>query len=195
MKVIVNPKVCRKYGISPEEAVLMIAYNNVPNVSEVTEGLRGKGFISKKQGDSGGYFLTDKASGILTDIIFDSSRPEERDLTSLCEQLKKLYPKGSKDVNGKKYYWADSVKLIKRRIEIFFRLYGEFPDEDIIEATKRYVDSFDGDYSTMKLLKYFIFREKSFGGGVAEPSSDLLNYIENKDMKEVSGRDWTSRIR
>lgn len=121
--------------------------------------------------------------------MLESETIKKRDLGPLCKRLKEIYPRGCKEVSGKRYYWTDSVKLIERRLKTFFSLYGEFSDEEIEEATERYVKSFEGNYDMMKLLKYFIFREKSFGGGVSEPSSDLLNFIENKDERIVTHLD------
>ena len=46
----------------------------------------------------------------------------------------------------------------------------------------------------MKLLKYFIFKEKKGEGGDVESSSDLLNFIENNEGEELSN-DWSTELR
>jgi hypothetical protein len=97
------------------------------------------------------------------------------ELDELAKRLKEIYPKGMKD---DKWYWADSVALIKKRLQAFFVKYGRYPAEEIIDATQRYVDAMR-DRDDMRLLKYFIFRDKRVDGEVV-PSSDLLNWMENK---------------
>ena len=92
------------------------------------------------------------------------------------------------------YYWTDGISLIIKRLKIFFKKYGIYSNEIIIDATKRYVDSFNGDYRFMKLLKYFIFKEKKGEGGDVESSSDLLNFIENNEGEELSN-DWSTELR
>lgn len=190
MKIELTENSCKKSGSSLDEALVLICLHNVRDpLSALKECIR-KGLVSKRPLEKG-YFLTNKGSGLLTDII---SKPQGgRDVLSLAKQLKEIYPKGTKTVSDKKYYWTDSPKLIERRLNVFFKLYGQFNDEDIIDATKRYVASFKGDYETMKLLRYFIFRERSFGG-INEPSSDLLNFIENKGEDMNNNTNWTMKL-
>ena len=66
--------------------------------------------------------------------------------------------------------------------------------EDIVKATQAYVSSFNGAYGYMKLLKYFIFKEKKDADGECNSESELLNYLEKKD--EVSqDKDWDADLR
>lgn len=105
------------------------------------------------------------------------------DLDYLAKELKSIFPKGKKD--GCNLYWTEGLILIKNRIRRFFEIFGdEYSDEDIIDAAKRYVDSFQGSYIYMRTLKYFIFKcDKS----TREPdNSDLINYLENKDEIDTS---------
>ena len=104
----------------------------------------------------------------------------DEELEALATELKAIYPKGKKDG---KWYWADGVQLIVKRLRLFFRKFGEFRAEEIIDATRRYVQDYQGR-PDMRLLKYFLFKSEAVDGMI-EPSSDLLNYIENKD--EASG--------
>ena len=107
--------------------------------------------------------------------LANGSPTTDMELDELAKTLKEIYPKGMKD---NKWYWADSVALIKKRLQAFFVKYGRYPSEEIIDATQRYVDAMR-DRDDMRLLKYFIFRDKRVDGEVV-PSSDLLNWMENK---------------
>ena len=46
----------------------------------------------------------------------------------------------------------------------------------------------------MRLLKYFIFKEKIGAAGEVEGDSELISYIENADQEELSN-DWTSTLK
>ena len=46
----------------------------------------------------------------------------------------------------------------------------------------------------MKLLKYFILKEKVGVDGEVEGESELINYIENADQEDIMKTDWISQI-
>lgn len=108
----------------------------------------------------------------------------DEELDELAIRLKKIYPKGKKEG---RWYWADSPELIKERLKKFFVKYGRFSAEEIIDATERYVKD-KQDQEDMRLLKYFMFRDKRVDGEVVA-TSDLLNYIKLKD-EEGRSDDW-----
>lgn len=68
---------------------------------------------------------------------------------------------------------------------MFFKMYDKYDDATIIDATKKYVESFNGSYEYMRLLKYFIWKDEkklnSDGGYYVEEASDLASFIENKE--------------
>ena len=183
MKMLIDSDVVEKYGLTmPEFIVLMLVMHKV-NVEEAERVLISKGYILSTLNleQSLGYAKTKFGVDVYNNIILESSpQPtvtEER-LRSLATRIKEIYPKGKKDGT---WYWADGVELIARRLRIFFHKYdkkGELTDDQIINATQRYVDEMQGK-PDMRLLKYFIFKEAVGKGGDVEPTSDLLTYIEN----------------
>ena len=116
--------------------------------------------------------------------LANGSPTTDMELDELAKRLKEIYPKGMKD---DKWYWADGIALIKRRLQTFFVKYGRYSAEDIIDATQRYVNAMK-DRDDMRLLKYFIFRDKRVDGEIIA-SSDLINWIENKG-EEGRSEDW-----
>ena len=64
----------------------------------------------------------------------------------------------------------------------------EKSDEEILDATKRYVASFQGNYTGMRLIKYFILKDdvkpSEDGQGHVEQISDLATFLENKESEE-----------
>ena len=108
-----------------------------------------------------------------------------------------LYPKGKKE--GTNAYWRGNLKDNTLRMKKFFKLYGnKFTKEDIINAATNYVQSFNGQYGYMRVLKYFIWKDerKTDGEGklYVEEVSDLATYIENAG-EEQSKQDWELSLR
>ena len=74
--------------------------------------------------------------------------------------------------------------------------YGDFEPDEIIEATKRYIASFNGDYSRMRTLRYFIWAEKrNPATGEVEYTSDLLSCLEDDTEEENLMTDWETQLR
>lgn len=72
-------------------------------------------------------------------------------------------------------------------------------DEQIIEAAKNYVSSFNGNYQFMRVLKYFIWKDEkrvnSDGDKFVSEVSDLAGYIENAEQENVSRNDWVNTLK
>lgn len=138
-------------------------------------------------------YLTDKAKVVLEDILIESDKQIEtvNNLESLAKQMQELFPKGRKD--GTNYYWRGNTPEIIRKLQIFFKRYGNIPHETILEATKNYTQSFDcGNTHFMQLLKYFIWKDKPDGS----QESALLTFIENHNPEDViTNEDWTSNLK
>ena len=101
----------------------------------------------------------------------------EEELCELADKLRALYPSGRKE--GTAYMWRDSTKTIAKKLLTLKAKYNAvFTDEQAIEATKKYVETFNGNYAYMQLLKYFILKKDLIKG---EETSQLLSYIENED--------------
>ena len=196
--ICLNKKAAQQNGITIDEALLMLVIYNKADLEMAERALVQKGFITAERNDlfqQTGWRLTNKGSQILDSVIMDSDKqqePQDR-LNLLAARLKEIFPKGKKD--GTNYYWADGVALIVRRLKLFFKKYGnDFTDEQIIQATEKYVQGFNGNYQYMRLLKYFIFKEKIGAGGEVEGDSELISYIENAGQEENLRNDWTSSI-
>ena len=196
--VCLNKKAAQQNGITIDEALLMLAIHNKADLERAEKALVQKGLITAERNDlfqQVGWRLTNKGTEVLDSVIMDSDKeqePQDR-LIQLATRLKEIFPKGKKD--GTNYYWADGVALIVRRLKLFFKKYGnKFTDEQIIQAAEKYVQGFNGNYQYMRLLKYFIFKEKVGANGEVEGDSELINYIENAGQEENLRDDWTSSL-
>lgn len=196
--VCLNKKAAQQNGITIDEALLMLVIHNKANLEGAEKALIQKGLITAERNDlfqQVGWRLTNKGTEVLDSVIMDSDKeqePQDR-LIQLATKLKEIFPKGKKD--GTNYYWADGVALIVRRLKLFFKKYGnKFTDEQIIQAAEKYVQGFNGNYQYMRLLKYFIFKEKVGANGEVEGDSELISYIENADQTDDLKTDWTSTL-
>lgn len=190
---------CQKNNISIGEVLLLLSIHNNVDLDLAQKELIKKGYITANMNDlfqQIGWRLTNKGAEIIDSVIIDSDKnqqPEDK-LVQLATRLKEIFPKGKKD--GTNYYWADGVALIVRRLKLFFKKYGDaYSDEQIIQATLKYVEGFNGDYTYMRLLKYFIFKEKIGAAGEVEGDSELISYIENADQTDNLKNDWTSTLK
>ena len=196
--VCLNKKAAQQNGITIDEALLMLVIHNKANLEGAERALIQKGLITAERNDlfqQVGWRLTNKGTEVLDSVIIDSDKeqePQDR-LIQLATKLKEIFPKGKKD--GTNYYWAEGVALIVRRLKLFFKKYGnEFTDEQIVQAAEKYVQGFNGNYQYMRLLKYFIFKEKVGANGEVEGDSELISYIENAGQEEDLRNDWTSSL-
>lgn len=198
MTVCLSKEGCQRNNVSIGEALLLLSIHNNADLDVAQKELIRKGYITADRNDlfqQVGWRLTNKGTEVIDSVIVDSdkkSKPDER-LTQLATRLKEVFPKGKKD--GTNYYWADGVALIVRRLKLFFRKYGDtYTDEQIVKAAEKYVQGFNGNYTYMRLLKYFIFKEKVGAAGEVEGDSELISYIENAGQEENLRNDWTSTI-
>ena len=196
--VCLNKKAAQQNGITIDEALLMLVIHNKADLERAEKALIQKGLITAERNDlfqQVGWRLTNKGTEVLDSVIMDSDKeqePQDR-LIQLATRLKEIFPKGKKD--GTNYYWADGVALIVRRLKLFFKKYcNKFTDEQIIQAAEKYVQGFNGNYQYMRLLKYFIFKEKVGANGEVEGDSELISYIENAGQEENLRNDWTSSL-
>lgn len=191
MKIIIDTKVIQVKNINPNYFLNLLALyitkksiNNSNNKEAIL-----KNHITSEGLDANNQFinikLTQEGVDFIEEVIVDSEIPDStKKLMGLATELKNIFPKGRKE--GTNFYWADGVALIVKRLKIFIKKYGDiYTEEQIIKAAKKYVESFNGDYRYMKLLKYFIFKEET-----ESSTSDLLTYIENAEEESDLNNNW-----
>ena len=199
MNICLSKEACSINNITLGEALLLLSIANKANLEEAEQALIKKGYITADRNNlfqQIGWRVTSKGASVIDSVIVDSDKNQksEDNLTNLATKLKEIFPKGKKD--GTNYYWADGAALIVRRLKLFFKKYGNtYTDKQIIQATSKYVESFNGNYTYMRLLKYFIFKEKVGAAGEVEGDSELISYIENAGQEDNLSNDWTTTLR
>lgn len=194
MKIVISPKGCKNNNIEVPDIILLLRYVVPSNEEQSLNTLIKRGFITAYTDSQAKWRVTSKGMELLESVFIESDKEDKsmEELLDIAEELKSVFPQGKKE--GTSNYWAESKLLIVKRLKIFFKKYGsEYTKEQIIEAAKKYVEGFNGNYQYMRTLKYFIFRDRNNLGEV-EPSSDLLTYIENAGQEQNLKEDWMSNI-
>lgn len=196
MTISISEDVCKKNGLNPDEILAILLVKTGTDISQLFNSLLERHILVKDV--FGGYLVTqrwdDVASTILLDSDKDKQSPER--LEKLASKLMEIFPKEKKA--GTCHYFRGNKKDNILRLKKFFKLYGHYSDEQILDAARRYVSSFNGNYAYMRILKYFIWKDAvkqdSEGNGYVDETSDLANWIENAGQVDSTNSDWTTNL-
>lgn len=195
MKITIDDELCKQHNIPLEELLVALAIKMGGDILTIMDTLLQKEVIVRPEGE---FLLTKDWSDTIDTVLLDSdlrAQPVTR-LEKLVIKLQALFPEGKKD--GTTQYWRGNKREISLRLKKFFKLYGdEYTDEEILSATKRYVENFNGLYGKMRILKYFIWKDEKKisedGSLKIMETSDLATLLENKDSSQNSDL-WTLKI-
>lgn len=192
MKITLDEKTCLKNKLTLQEALIAAAvsmgnykctFDNMINRHVI--GIMGQSVDSKWK-----------------DIIKNLINSEDARFEALATKVQECFPKQKMMyANGtaSPFYFRCNKTEIKNKLKKFLTIYGEVADEDIIDATKRYVASYaPKGYRGMRLAKYFIMKDdrKLMADDEVhvEEISDLATFLENKTEDTpsdiIDGDDW-----
>lgn len=197
MTISINEEVCKQNSLKPEELLAILLVKTGVNLTELFKSLEDRKVLVKDMFNN--YLITQRWDDVASTILLDSDkdRPTTERIESLAVKLADIFPKGKKE--GTCYYFKGNRKDNILRLKKFFKLYGHYTDEQILDAARRYVNSFNGDYTYMRTLKYFIWKDarkiNENGEGYIEEVSDLASYIENAGQEETLRNDWATTLR
>lgn len=194
MTYTINEEECIKKGFTVEEVHLLILLKLGADIDELLGSMIQEEKILLT--DDEYYMLTPRWNDQLALVLLDSDKnktPEDI-IEELGEEMKELFPKGKKE--GTQVYWRGNKRELTLRLKKFFKLYGsDYSKEQILKATKDYVESFNGIYNNMRVLKYFIWKDmrKTMEDGTVQvvEVSELADHLENVGQEEVIKQDWT----
>lgn len=194
MNISISEKVLSKYGLSLEEFLLLYLCSREINLTSLAESLVNKGLANRDLKDSSSVVVSDNAKDFIASILISSAKvvlDKHSDFSELANKMRELFPAGRKA--GTTYYWRDSVPVIARKLETLVTKFDvEFTEEEALNATRRYIESFNGDYRYMQLLKYFILKTDRSTG---EIKSEFLSLIQNPEDEEVLNDNWLNEVR
>ena len=189
MNITISDDLLDRNNLSLEELLYLILLDNQTVEETVVSSLELKGWLHEGH-------LTEESRQRLASVLYNEEEKPSSDLRIdiLTEQLIRIFPKGKKE--GTPYYWKGNRKEIKEKLKKFFVYFGDtYTDAQILSAAQRYVDSFNGNYRFMRLLKYFIWKNDTkltTEGRTVEQVSELASYIENAGTESSHNEDWTS---
>lgn len=178
--------------------ILVCKDKSMEDIEDILKRLKDKGYVYKYYSNNSPalYVTSEKGAELLSNIdIYAKTKETKLDYLKVAAELRRIFPKGIK--SGTNSRWVDGLALVAKRLKQFVIKYGEFPEEDIIDAAKRYVASFNGDFSRMRTLRYFIWADKrNPSTGEVEYTSDLLNYLEDEEDDNTNlMQDWETQLR
>ena len=190
MKLSIDEKVCLKHKMTIQEFLFALAIRTGDHRKDINNMVSREILVW----DNGVLKITQHWSDVLDEILADSSGTVEKsdeELLELAKKMRELYPQGKmKDRYGRltPYYYRCNNGEVVKKLKKFFTVFGNYPDEEILDATRRYVASFQGNYTGMRLIKYFIMKDdvkpSEDGTGHVEQISDLATFLENKEGEE-----------
>ena len=166
-----------------ELLVCMIILMN-ENPTDIVQKLLVRGVLLKDN-DTQTFHVFRKYRDLVESILLASDKavPSLSSLDDLVNQLQELFPKERKcDTNGQpRYAYRGNKRDVTERLQKFFKLYGKYSYDDVLECTKRYVERFKYDKTGMRILPYFIM--KTVDGQLI---SDLATELENMDIEDTA---------
>jgi hypothetical protein len=208
MKITIDDDALSKLDITMEEFLLWYLLMKKSNLAQLRESLLNKNLITvdneptlfseNESLSAEEKLLCDQAvildphqKELLSSVLIDSNGKNIRDdfFIKVAKGMRELFPEGKKP--GTPYYWRDSVFTIVDRLKNLKKKYkAEFTEQEALDATKNYVESFNGDYQYMQLLKYFIYKMDG-----SEMRSDFMSYIANKGQADnINSDNWQTRL-
>lgn len=197
MKFTIDEAVVTRLGMDLPSLFATLLVKTGADIEQVFSDLVKKEVLVK--GMLGGYSVTSRWSDVCNNILLTSEKtiPKDEELEPLALELMSIVPQTK--MPGTPYYYKCNKREIILKLKKFFKLYGMYPYEDIVNATKRYVASFNGDYRYMKLLKYFIMKDErridADGKGYVEETSMLATELENKESSDVNSDNWVNELK
>lgn len=197
MKITLDEKTCLKNKLTLQEALIATAVS-IGNYKSVFDNMINRHVLGIM-----GQSLDSKWKDTIKNLI----NSEDERFEALATKVQECFPKQKMMyTNGttSPFYFRCNKTEIKNKLKKFLTIYGDVSDEDIIDATKRYVASYASKgYRGMRLAKYFIMKDdrKLMADEEVhvEEISDLATFLENKTEDTpsdiVDGDDWLMNSR
>ena len=194
MNITINDKILDKYHLTLEEFLVLYLCSKEIDIEDTIQDLILMGIVDKDLNNKASAVVSNNTKELITSIIIDSDKAvvnKDEEFNALAAKLRELFPEGKKA--GTTYYWRDSIPVISRKLKTLVAKFGvQFTEEEALNATRKYVESFNGDYRYMQLLKYFILKTDKTTGDIR---SEFLSILQNADSSEELGDNWLTDVR
>ena len=196
MKLTIDQTILENNNLTLEEFLVLFLSAKEVDIGDISQSLVAKGFADKDLFSSGKLVISDKVKDLISTISIDSDKnviDKDSEFTELATELREIYPAGRKD--GTTYMWRGTTAEVAKKLKTLVVKYGfVINKESVIKATKEYVNSFNGNYRYMPLLKYFILKSVKDADGNVDIKSELMSIIENSGQLDAQREDWVSNM-
>ena len=196
MKLTIDQTILDKNNLTIEEFLVLFLSAREVDIGVISQSLVAKGLADKDLFSSGKLVISDKVKDLISTISIESDKnviDKDSEFTELATELREIYPAGRKD--GTTYMWRGTTAEVAKKLKTLVVKYGyTINREDVLKATKEYVNSFNGNYRYMQLLKYFILKSVRDADGNVDIKSELMSLIENSDQIDAQRDDWVSNM-
>jgi hypothetical protein len=196
MKLTIDQTILDKNDLTLEEFLVLYLNAKDVDIGTISQSLVAKGIANKDLFSSGKLVVSDKAKELISTIFTDSEKNvinKDSEFTQLATELREIYPAGRKD--GTAYMWRGTTAEVAKKLKTLVVKYGFTINKgDVVKATKEYVNSFNGNYRYMQLLKYFILKSVKDADGNVDVKSELMSIIENSGQLDSQRDDWVSNM-
>lgn len=196
MKLTIDQTILENNNLTLEEFLVLFLSAKEADIGDISQSLVAKGFADKDLFSSGKLVISDKVKDLISTISIDSDKnviDKDSEFTELAAELREIYPAGRKD--GTTYMWRGTTAEVAKKLKTLVVKYGfVINKESVIKATKEYVNSFNGNYRYMQLLKYFILKSVKDADGNVDIRSELMSIIENSGQLDAQREDWVSNM-
>lgn len=196
MKLTIDKNILEKYNLTLEEFLVLCLGLKTSDIRLLANSLIKKGFADRDLYTDDKIYISTKTKNLIASMIIESDQnviDKDTEFTELATKLRELYPAGRKE--GTTYLWRGTTMEVAKKLKTLVVKYGyRLNAEEVINATKEYISSFNGNYRYMQLLKYFILKSVRDADGNIEVKSELMSFIENKEQIDEQRNDWTSNM-
>ncbi len=194
MNITINEAVLEKYNLTLDEFLVLYLCSKEVDIESIIKQLIENKIVDRDLHNKVSAVVSNNTKELIASIIIDSDKTtinKDVEFNDLAKKMRDLFPEGRKE--GTTYYWRDSVAIIARKLKTLVAKFdAKFTEEQALEATRKYVESFNGDFRYMQLLKYFILKTDKNTG---EIRSDFLSLIENPEDSDKLNENWQSELR
>lgn len=193
MRTTIDDKQLAKYKLTMEELLIALAIKRTKNLKETLDNMVSREILVFKDNK---YMVTQRWCDEINNFLCDSTKGgfDDKELNKLAKDMWSAYPEGM--MPGIHKFYRENPRAIASKLKIFFITYGEYPYKDVLEATKRFVASFNGNYQYLPLITNFIFNDKEVKGETLTVEKSLLvDFLENKETAPQVADDWMMNMR
>lgn len=187
MQLSIDERQCSRHQLTPQQVLIALAVRSTDDFNALWEDLVKREVIVCRENQ---WYITQRWNDKVDDILMESTGKAESQerLVALAKKMREAYPEGK--MPGTSYYYRCNVAEVASKMKRFFLNYGNYTDDEIVEATKRFAEANKGN-KYIPLLKYFISKQKTIrnedGVGHVEEVSELASYLENRQQEKEGG--------